>query len=159
MMSQGVGSSLGVVKTFVMWKFCRSHKPHQNLNEHKQAEKRRGEGGAAQRIPLHSSTIPKTFKFTKCAVEFQFLATVLRICLAMAAGAQLQYKYLKNLCRIMSYCEMPTILISLGSTRNPQKRMIIWGLSMIFGVSCGSVHKEAFRQGYIIQGILSIAGH
>ena len=26
-------------------------------------------------------------KFTKCSVEFKFLATVLRYCLAMAAGA------------------------------------------------------------------------
>ncbi len=27
------------------------------------------------------------FKFTKCSIEFQFLAAVLKICLAMAAGA------------------------------------------------------------------------
>ena len=29
-------------------------------------------------------------KFTKCLVEFSFLATLLRICLIMAAGAQIK---------------------------------------------------------------------
>ncbi len=29
----------------------------------------------------------------------------------------------KNLCQIMSCCEMPTVLISLGSARTPQKHM------------------------------------
>ena len=31
--------------------------------------------------------------------------------------------YLKNLCCVISCCEMPTVLISLGSARTPQKRM------------------------------------
>ena len=30
---------------------------------------------------------------------------------------------MKNLCRIMSCYKMPTVLISLGSARTPQKRM------------------------------------
>ncbi len=33
------------------------------------------------------------FKFTKCTVEFKFLTTVLRICLAMAAGSYKYYGY------------------------------------------------------------------
>ena len=28
-----------------------------------------------------------------------------------------------NLCRIMSYCEMPTVLICLGSAQTPQKHL------------------------------------
>ncbi len=43
-------------------------------------------------IPINSHPVVKKIlthveKFTKCSVEFKFLATVLRYCLAMAAGA------------------------------------------------------------------------
>ncbi len=53
MMSQGVGSNLGVVKTLEVMKILLKPQPRQNLNEHKQAERRRGGGG--WRNTLHSS--------------------------------------------------------------------------------------------------------